>query len=264
MVVNLVGICFVRHPFTGFSDNIVEDAKAVATGHLQYGNPATEFVGFSYTPVFTWLFAGLLKIYWWEGWGPVLSMVAALVAMGSIIRMLWATTMRWESRLVTASFVVALSMGGLSALPILGLPISGLYEARPDQLAWCLLVVSATIVFTSPSVVHCTIRKADVRHWPAPDPLGLHQANDTGAQPRHRRYHSGRATGARAPSNRDLETLAQAGHGPDDVPRYLGAVRDHPPGDQPRLGLRHSRQRPVALCGAGPQSANRSPRASGF
>ncbi len=147
LVINLVGICLFRHPVIGFSDNIMEDAEAVATGHLQYGNPATEFVGFQYTPVFTWLFAGLLKVYWWEGWGPVLSMLAAVAAIGSIVRMLWVSARQWQSRIVTASFVVALSLGGLSALPILGLPISGLYEARPDQLAWCLLVVAGTVAF---------------------------------------------------------------------------------------------------------------------
>lgn len=147
LVINLVGICLFRHPVIGFSDNIMEDAEAVATGHFQYGNPATEFVGFSYTPLFTWLLAGLLRVYWWEGWGPVLSMLAAVAAIASIVRMLWVSTRQWQGRLVTASFVIALSLGGLSALPILGLPISGLYEARADQMAWCLLVVAVTITF---------------------------------------------------------------------------------------------------------------------
>ena len=142
LVVSLVGIWFLRHPYDRFSDNIVLDAKAVATGHLQYGNPATQYVGFVYTPLFTFLFAGLLKIYWWEGWGPVLSMLAVVAAMVSLIRMLWVTTLRATSRLATASVIVALSLGGLSALTV-----NGLFDARPDQLAWCLFVVAGTIVF---------------------------------------------------------------------------------------------------------------------
>src|SRR5271154_3711181 len=73
LVVSFVGLCFVRHPNLGWSDQVVNDAKAVATGHFQYGNPAKQFVGFVYTPLYTWAFAGLLKIFWWEGWGPVLS-----------------------------------------------------------------------------------------------------------------------------------------------------------------------------------------------
>ena len=148
LVVSLVGVLLLRHPYIGYTDNIVADAEAVATGHLQYGNPATQFVGFPYTPLFTWLFAGLLKIYWWDGWGSLISMVAALTAMVFLVRMLWETTRRWESRVATASFVVALSLGGLSALPIIGgFSISGLYDARPDQLAWCLLVVAGTLMF---------------------------------------------------------------------------------------------------------------------
>ncbi|MGD0380667.1 MAG: hypothetical protein ABSC30_11855 [Acidimicrobiales bacterium] len=147
VVINLVGICLFRHPVVGFSDNIMEDAQAVATGHLQYGNPATQFVGFQYTPLFTWLVAGLLRLYWWEGWGSVLSVVAALAAIASMVRMLWVSTRQWQGRIVTASFVVALSLGGLSALPVLGLPISALYDARPDQMAWCLLVIAGTLTF---------------------------------------------------------------------------------------------------------------------
>ena len=58
LVFSLVSLCFVRHPFDGWSDLVVEDAKAVATGHFQYGNPANHFVGLFYTPLFTWLFHG--------------------------------------------------------------------------------------------------------------------------------------------------------------------------------------------------------------
>ena len=147
LVINFVGICLVRHPILGFSDSILTDGEAVATGHLQYGNPATQFVGFPYTPLFVWTIAGLLKIYWWGGWGPIVSMLAAVAAITSLVRLLWLSSRDREYRLVTASFVVALSLGGLAALPIVGFPISGLEEGRPDQLAWCLLVVAGTIVF---------------------------------------------------------------------------------------------------------------------
>ncbi len=140
LLVSLIGICFVRHPWLFYADNIVADAKAVATGHLPYGNPATQFVGYSYTPLFTFVFAGLLKIYWWEGWEQVLSMLAIAVSMAALIHMMWFAARRWESRLVTMSFVVAVSFGGLTAL-------SGVYAYGVDQLAWCLLVIAGTITF---------------------------------------------------------------------------------------------------------------------
>ncbi len=57
-----------------------------------------------------------------------------------MVRMLWTTTTWLEGRLATASFVVALSLGGLSVF-------SGAYGEGVDQLAWALLVVAATITF---------------------------------------------------------------------------------------------------------------------
>ena len=41
----LIEIFFLRHPFIGYSDNMAAMPEAVATGHLQYGNPATQYVG---------------------------------------------------------------------------------------------------------------------------------------------------------------------------------------------------------------------------
>ena len=150
LLVNLFGLLVVRHPFIGYSDNIVADSEAVATGHLQYGNPATQFVGFAYTPVFTWIVAGLLKVFWWVGWGPLVSMTAAIVAVVSIIRLLWTQFQGWMGRLTSAGFVIALSLGSLSAFPFLGpgpFPLNAIEEGRPDQLAWCLFVIAATRVF---------------------------------------------------------------------------------------------------------------------
>ncbi len=148
LVSAFIKIFFVRYPYIGYSDNMVADAEAVARGHLQYGNPAMQFVGTGYTPLFTWLVAGLLKIYWWIGWAPVVSMLAALVSMATITRLLWAHSRQWRYRLIAASFIVVLSLGSLSALPASGLfPTSALEEGRPDQLAWCLLVVASVRVF---------------------------------------------------------------------------------------------------------------------
>jgi len=147
LLLSLFGIFFVRHPDIGYSDNIVTDAEAVATGHLQYGNPATQYSGFPYTPLFTWLVAGLLRIFWWVGWAPVISMVAALAAMFSLVRLTWMVATTRVQRVASGCFVVALSLGGLTALVNEGLSFSTLEEGRPDQLAWCLLVLAACLVF---------------------------------------------------------------------------------------------------------------------
>ena len=69
-------------------------------------------------------------------------MLAVAAAMVALVRMLWRATRRWESRLATAGCVVAVSLGGLSAF----VP-NGLFEARPDQLAWSLVVVAGTFEF---------------------------------------------------------------------------------------------------------------------
>ncbi|HLX87655.1 MAG TPA: hypothetical protein VKR22_04230, partial [Acidimicrobiales bacterium] len=147
LLLSLLGILFARHPDIGYSDNIVTDAEAVATGHLQYGNPATQYSGFPYTPLFSWIVAGLLRIFWWVGWAPVISMVAALAALVSLVRLTLMVARTRVQRLASGAFVVALSLGGLTALSANGQPFSTLEQGRPDQLAWCLLVLAACLVF---------------------------------------------------------------------------------------------------------------------
>src|SRR5690242_10036245 len=53
-VISLVGIFTLRHPYVGWGDLVVADAKAVATGHFQYGNPVTQPLSNPYTPLYTW------------------------------------------------------------------------------------------------------------------------------------------------------------------------------------------------------------------
>jgi hypothetical protein len=142
LVISLLGIFTVRHPFVGWGDLVVSDAKAVATGHFQYGDPFTQPLSNPYTPLYIWVFAGLLKIWWWEGWGPVLSMLAVLSALASVVWMMWSRATTWADRLASASFVIVVVLGGLSAFEP-----NGVYEARPDQMAWCLLVIAAALTF---------------------------------------------------------------------------------------------------------------------
>ena len=148
LVSNLVGLLFIRHPMIGYSDNMLADAEAVATGHFQYGNPATQFVGMPYTPLFTWIVAALLRVSWWPGWGPLVSMLAGIAVIASLVHLLWSGSRSLKHRLVTTSFVITLVLGALSAFPILGtFPISALEEGRPDLLAWALLIIAGTGIF---------------------------------------------------------------------------------------------------------------------
>lgn len=140
LLVSLLTLFFVTHPYIGWGDNVVRDGEAVATGHLQFGNPATQFVGLPYSPIDSSLLAGFLKLYWWQGWEQVISIVAVLVAMASLVRMLWKTTFRVEERLAVASAVVVLALGGLFS-------IEGFYGEGVDQLAWCLFVVAGALTF---------------------------------------------------------------------------------------------------------------------
>jgi hypothetical protein len=142
LVISLVGIFTVRHPFVGWGDLVVSDAKAVATGHFQYGNPVTQPLSNPYTPLYIWVFAGLLKIWWWEGWGPVISMLVVASALAAVVWMLWSRATTWAERLATASFAIVVALGGLSAYDP-----NGVYEARPDQMAWCLLVIAGALTF---------------------------------------------------------------------------------------------------------------------
>ena len=198
LVVSLVAICFVPHPNLGWSDNVALDAKAVATGHLQYGNPATEFVGLPYGPLLTFLFAGLLKIDWWEGWGPVLSIVAVAVAMVSLTLMLWTTSRRIEMRLASVSFVVALLLA-----PFPHSAPNGLFEARPDQLAWSLLHRRRDNHISRNPLARWPFPQADGSHRAAPHRLRVQQADHNRAVPariaRHTRRgsHGGVKTGNR-------------------------------------------------------------------
>jgi hypothetical protein len=142
LTISLVSIFALRHPYAGWSDLVVADAKAVATGHFQYGNPVTQPVAAGYTPLFTSVFALLLRVYWWEGWGAVISMLAVAAGAAAIARMGWSAIGKFETRLATASFVVIVVLGGMSAFAP-----NGVYEARPDQLAWVFFVIASAITF---------------------------------------------------------------------------------------------------------------------
>ena len=142
MAITVVGLVALRHPNVGPSDEFINDAMALATGHFLYGNPGTHVVGLPTTPVYTGLVAGLLKLYWWEGWGPLVSVLAVLGAIVALVTLAWSTFRGRRGRVLVAAAITSLSVGSLSMFSP-----NGLFEARPDQLAWALAVVAGSIIF---------------------------------------------------------------------------------------------------------------------
>jgi hypothetical protein len=139
LVTTLVALLSVGHPDMGWSDVLVADAKAAATGHFPYGNPAEQYVGFFYTPLFVGVQAVLLRVYWWEGWGAVVSMLSVAAALSSLSRLanLGPSRSRWRA-VAPAAAVVAFTLSAFTLLPV-----HCVFEARGDQLAWALFVVAA-------------------------------------------------------------------------------------------------------------------------
>lgn len=136
----LIGVALlgVAHPDLGWSDITMLDAKAWATGHLPYGDPATEFVAQLYTPLFTGIVALLLDVHWWEGWGALVSMVAVVVSLVIVARHSVGIADDRRARAVTAAAVVAFPLFCFTIFPT-----NGVFEARTDQLAWCLFLAAA-------------------------------------------------------------------------------------------------------------------------
>ncbi|MSO79066.1 MAG: hypothetical protein EXQ79_05615 [Acidimicrobiia bacterium] len=137
-VYSLVSIIFVAHPDIGWSEHVMADAKAIAHGHFPYGDPGEGYVGMLYTPLFPSIVAILLKITWWEGWGPFVSMVAAGTATFVLGRFVWRAG---EDRPVSIARVAMVIAFPLSAFTIF--MTNGVFEGRTDQLAWCFFVIAA-------------------------------------------------------------------------------------------------------------------------
>lgn len=65
---SLASLLKERHQYLGWSDWVMQDMKATARGMFIYSNPDAGYTGLLYTPLFTFLNAAFLKVFWWEGW----------------------------------------------------------------------------------------------------------------------------------------------------------------------------------------------------
>ncbi len=138
LVYSLVSLLFVGHPDIGWSEHVMADAKAIARGHFPYGDPGAGYVGMLYTPVFPAVVAVLLRITWWEGWGPFVSMVAVGATLVALGRFAWRAGGDRPTAWARVAMIVAFP---LSAFTIFS--TNGVFEGRTDQLAWSFFVLGS-------------------------------------------------------------------------------------------------------------------------
>lgn len=141
VIVSAVALVGVAHPDLAWSDLVVLDAKAWNTGHFPYGDPAVGYVGLLYTPIFTGTVAMLLDVTWWEGWGPVVSLASVGVSLVVIARLAGRGSSDRRAAFPAVAAIVAFPLAAFTIFPT-----NGVFEARPDQLAWCVLLAAAARV----------------------------------------------------------------------------------------------------------------------
>jgi hypothetical protein len=139
----IVSLLQQTHPYLSWSDWVVADAKELANGNLIYGNPSERYVGLLYTPFYTFIFAILLKLKWWEGWGAVISFFSfcttcfCLAICTGKIWSLTNTTGRILDFLARVAIWIVLMWFCMSAIHV-----NGILEARPEQFAWMWVMLA--------------------------------------------------------------------------------------------------------------------------
>ncbi len=134
LIASTASLIYSAHPDTGWSDHLILDAKAAARGHYMYGDPARGYVGLLYTPLYSGVVSILMRVHWWEGWGPLLSAVAV---GGTCIALLRMQAMK-RLPLASRAFLVVFPLSGFTLFSV-----NGVFEARADQLAWSLFLIGA-------------------------------------------------------------------------------------------------------------------------
>ncbi|HMJ14986.1 MAG TPA: hypothetical protein VK524_26415, partial [Polyangiaceae bacterium] len=138
VIASFVRLPLVEHPAMGWSEVLVADAKALASGYFIYADPSRHYVGAHYSPLFTFVHAGLMRLYWWEGWGALISMTCVGVAVFALARTLSRGARLSRNALAQMATLVAFT---LSSFTLIG--VNGVFEARADQMAWALFVIAA-------------------------------------------------------------------------------------------------------------------------
>ena len=138
------------HPYLGWSDWVVADAKQVASGGWIYGDPSRDYIGLLYTPLYTVALAALLRLSPWEGWAVVISLAAFFVTCAALAGMT-GRLLRDERRAVlVVDFAVRYAFWGTVLWFCFGaIPVNGLFEARPEQFAWMWVTLATALAARS-------------------------------------------------------------------------------------------------------------------
>ncbi len=145
LVASVVGLVTTRYPDIGWAQTVGNDGRALATGHPLYANPATHYTAMLYGPTTAVLLAPLYRVYWWDGWAMVLSIIAT-VGLVALVGVLAAARRSgvpvWQQ--VTAGVGV-----GFTVLWIVWVSQSAaVFRGKVDELGW-LLALGGLCAFVS-------------------------------------------------------------------------------------------------------------------
>ena len=146
-----------ENPNLGWAATVTNDGIALSQGQGLYGDPSAGYSGMLYTPLFPFVLSVLLRMSFWEGWAPLLSMLSAigLAALAGVAGFLRPGSGSGPSAWAGA-VVGAIGLGGFALWIVGGLRLDLLYDGRADHFAWILGFAGLFLV----------VRTADIRVAP--------------------------------------------------------------------------------------------------
>jgi hypothetical protein len=160
IVVTMWRLASVRYPHLGWAQTVANDAKAISFGDWPYGDPAEQYTGMLYTPLYPVLLAPLYRVMWWDGWPLVVTILAGL-ASATAIATIAATGLPANATRSDRAIAIVGGVGlGGTAWWIVSTDYRNLlYEGRADELAWCFALLGLCSLAWAVSRDH-------VRVWP--------------------------------------------------------------------------------------------------
>lgn len=128
-------------PDLGWANAISADAGAFFVGDAPYGNPATDYTGQLYFPLFPFLISLVDRLWFWEGWPLFVAVIAGGASMAMVA---WVALPRRPGRSWT-HLLAALGIGGVAWSLVASLYTNALFEGRADQVAWALALGGALL-----------------------------------------------------------------------------------------------------------------------
>ncbi|MEO7570826.1 MAG: hypothetical protein ABIX10_00155 [Acidimicrobiales bacterium] len=135
-------ILTTRYPDLGWGQAIVHDGKALATGTAIYADPEQQYTGMLYAPLFPVLLAPLYRIFWWDGWGLLLNVLAG-TGLGVLVGGVAATGhahRRW------IRIVGGVGVGGTAFWIVSTCHWNVLFSPRGDGLAWLFALLGLCVL----------------------------------------------------------------------------------------------------------------------